>query len=99
MDDIVPVSFVHPHMLEKGWVFENWKGETGDGLYGYQYLHQLYTHAIPDYTGRVTVPVLWDQVRETIVSNESSEIIRMFNSDFGDLFPFKTDHYTPELKD
>jgi putative glutathione S-transferase len=85
-------------MLDKGWVFDDWKGETADSLYGFYCLHQLYTRAYPDYSGRVTVPVLWDTEQETIVSNESSEIIRMFNSAFADFTPEKTDYYPEELR-
>ena len=98
LEDIIPVSVVHPHMLDKGWVFDDWKGETADSLYGFYCLHQLYTRAYPDYSGRVTVPVLWDTEQETIVSNESSEIIRMFNSAFADFTPEKTDYYPEELR-
>ena len=98
LEDIIPVSIVHPYMLDKGWVFDDWKGETGDSLYGYNCLHQLYTRANPDYSGRVTVPVLWDSERETIVSNESSEIIRMFNSAFADLSSEEMDYYPEELR-
>ena len=82
----IGVSAVHPLMLENGWEFsDGYDGATGDPLYGSAYAHQLYTKAMPDYSGRVTVPILWDKERETIVSNESSEIIRMFNERFGDL--------------
>mgnify|MGYP001074064217 CR=1 FL=1 len=98
LEDIIPVSIVHPYMLDKGWVFDDWKGETADSLYGFNSLHQLYTRANPDYSGRVTVPVLWDTELETIVSNESSEIIRMFNSAFADYTPEKTDYYPEELR-
>ena len=98
LEDIIPVSIVHPYMLDKGWVFDDWKGETADSLYGFNCLHQLYTRANPDYTGRVTVPVLWDTEQETIVNNESSEIIRMFNSAFADYTPEKTDYYPEELR-
>ena len=77
----IDVSVVHPLMLENGWEFgADYEGATGDVLYGLDYTHQLYTKAMPDYSGRVTVPILWDKERETIVSNESSEIIRMMNS-------------------
>ena len=98
LEDIIPVSIVHPYMLDKGWVFDDWKGETADSLYGFNCLHQLYTRANPVYSGRVTVPVLWDTEQETIVSNESSEIIRMFNSAFADYTPDKTDYYPKELR-
>lgn len=82
----IDVSVVHPLMLENGWELNRiYDGATGDPLYGFDFAHQLYTKAMPDYSGRVTVPILWDKQRETIVSNESSEIIRMMNSEFGDL--------------
>ena len=97
LEDTIAVSIVHPHMLDNGWVFDDWEGETGDNLYGYKYLHQQYTRAKSEYTGRVTVPVLWDSQRETIVSNESSEIIRMFNSSFNEFTPVKTDYYPEDL--
>ena len=98
LNDIIPISVVHPHMLDKGWTFEDWNGQTKDALYGYKYLHQLYTKANPEYSGRVTVPILWDTERETIVSNESSEIIRMFNFVFNDLTKNKIDYYPKELR-
>ncbi|MFL2809815.1 MAG: glutathione S-transferase family protein [bacterium] len=98
LEKIIPLSIVHPYMLDKGWVFDDWKGETGDSLYGYNCLHQLYTMANPNYSGRVTVPVLWDREQETIVSNESSEIIRMFNSAFADLSSEGMDYYPEELR-
>jgi len=97
LEDIIAVSIVHPHMLDQGWVFDDWKGETGDKLYGFKCLHQIYTRAKVDYSGRVTVPVLWDSQRETIVSNESSEIIRMLNSAFREFTPVKTDYYPEDL--
>ena len=97
LEDIIAVSIVHPHMLDQGWVFDDWKGETRDNLYGYKCLYQHYTRAKSEYTGRVTVPVLWDSERVTIVSNESSEIIRMFNSAFNEFTPVKTDYYPEDL--
>ena len=97
LEDIISVSIVHPHMLDNGWVFDDWKGETGDNLYDYKCLHQLYTKAKPEYSGRVTVPILWDSQLETIVNNESSEIIRMFNSAFNDFSPVKLDYYPENL--
>ncbi|QQA43193.1 glutathione S-transferase family protein [Pelagovum pacificum] len=82
----IGVSVVHPDMLDKGWsLSSDYPGATGDDLYGLDYLHQLYVKADPDVTARVTVPVLWDKERETIVSNESAEIIRMFDSAFDEI--------------
>jgi putative glutathione S-transferase len=82
LDDAIGVSVVHWHMGENGWEFRDGAGATGDRLHGSRHLHEIYTRAKPDYTGRVTVPVLWDKERATIVSNESAEIIRMLNSAF-----------------
>lgn len=82
LEDVISVSVVHHFMGENGWTFKAEDGATGDTLYGFDYLHQIYTKADPTYSGRVTVPVLWDKKRETIVSNESAEIIRMLNSAF-----------------
>lgn len=84
LEDAIDVSVVDPHMGDNGWSFTGPKGErtpgaTGDKLYESKYLHQLYTRAAPTYTGRATVPVLWDKERNTIVSNESADIIRMLN--------------------
>ena len=97
LEETISVSIVHPHMLDQGWVFDDWKGETGDNLYGYKCLHQHYTKAKSEYSGRVTVPVLWDIQNETIVSNESSEIIRMLNSAFNDYTEVKTDYFPDNL--
>ncbi|MEM8563182.1 MAG: glutathione S-transferase family protein [Pseudomonadota bacterium] len=89
LEDYIDVTVVDPVMLENGW-------EMTDPLYGLEYLYQLYLKADASYEGRVTVPVLWDKERETIVSNESSEIIRMFNTAFNDLTG-NTDDYYPEV--
>jgi len=99
----VGVSVVHPDMLSDGWTFDtDWPGATGDRLYGLPFLRDLYTKAVPDASGRVTVPVLWDRNRETIVSNESAEIIRMFNSAFdgltGDRQDFHPERYRDEIE-
>jgi putative glutathione S-transferase len=93
----IDVSVVHWHMGELGWTFASAPGATGDRLYGLDYLHQLYTKADPVYSGRVTVPVLWDRQRETIVNNESAEIIRMLNSAFDGIGAAEGDYYPPEL--
>lgn len=95
LTDMISVSVVSPDMLEKGWVFD---GENQDDLYGFQCMHQVYTKAQKDYSGRVTVPVLWDKVSETIVSNESSEIIRMFNESFDDLGATEGHFYPADLQ-
>jgi glutathionyl-hydroquinone reductase len=95
LEETISVSIVHPLMRESGWTFDTgFDGATGDTMFGLDFLHQIYTRADANYSGRVTVPVLWDKQHNTIVSNESSEIIRMFNSAFaavgasgGDFFP------------
>ncbi len=92
----VTTSVVHPDMLDDGWTFATDRpGTTGDTLFGFDYLREIYLKADPIYTGRVTVPVLWDKERGTIVSNESAEIIRMFNSAF-DGVTGNTDDYWPK---
>ena len=93
LDQIIDVTSVHPMMLENGWEFD--KGEHADPLYNLDFMYQLYLKSDKDYEGRVTVPVLWDKKTETIVSNESAEIIRMFNSAFNQLTG-NTDDYYPE---
>ena len=96
LESLISVSIVSPKMPdETGWSFKTDEGSTGDTLLGKDFLHQVYTAAKPDYTGRVTVPVLWDKKTNTIVSNESAEIIRMFNTAFNDLTG-NTDDYYPE---
>ncbi len=95
LEQVVSVDIVHWHMAENGWSFRTEDGATGDTLFGSGFLYQVYTRAKPDYSGRVTVPVLWDRKRNTIVSNESSEIIRMFNSAF-DAYADTTHDFYPE---
>ena len=82
LEDAIPVSVVHWHMGAEGWEFRDGPGCTPDTANGARTLREIYLKATPDYSGRVTVPVLWDKQRATIVSNESSEIIRMFNTAF-----------------
>jgi glutathionyl-hydroquinone reductase len=101
LDRMIGVSVVHWLMLDHGWTFADGPGVIPDPIHGARYLHQVYTAAKPDYTGRVTVPVLWDKATGTIVNNESSEIIRMLNSAFdrigakpGDFYP---EHLRPEI--
>jgi len=85
LEQHVSVSVVHPDMVENGWEFRRGDERHRDHLHDYGFLHQVYTRAAPDYSGRVTVPALWDREKQTIVSNESAEIIRMFNSAFDGL--------------
>lgn len=94
--DHISISAVHPDMLTDGWTFAtDYPDTTGDTLYGLPFARDIYLRADPRVSGRVTVPILWDTRRETIVSNESSEIIRMFNSAFNDLTG-NTDDYYPD---
>jgi putative glutathione S-transferase len=90
LEDYVDVTVVEPIMLESGW-------EMSDPLYGFDFLYQLYLKADARYEGRVTVPVLWDKQTQTIVSNESSEIIRMFNTAFNHLTGNTSDYYPEAL--
>ncbi|MEX0329698.1 MAG: glutathione S-transferase family protein [Ruegeria sp.] len=100
LSDHISVSVVHPDMLDQGWTFEaDDHGATGDTIYGLEFAHQIYTKADPTYSGRVTVPILWDKERETIVSNESSEIIRMFNSAFDGITGNTGDYWPEALRD
>ena len=85
LEQAISVSVVHPHMGEHGWTFDPFDGVVPDPIHGAQYLWQVYVAADPTHTGRVTVPVLWDRVAQTIVSNESREIIRMFSTELGTL--------------
>lgn len=96
LSDLIGVSAVHPDMLGDGWTFEtDDHGANGDDLFGLPFARDLYVKADATFTGRVTVPILWDKQQNTIVSNESSEIIRMFNSAF-DPLTGNTDDYWPE---
>ncbi|WP_439502465.1 glutathione S-transferase family protein [Aminobacter ciceronei] len=98
LEDIISVSVVHHYMGENGWTFRSDDGATGDTLYGLDYLHQIYTMADSTYSGRVTVPVLWDKKEKTIVSNESSEIIRMLNQAFDAWGDAAVDFYPEALR-
>ncbi|WP_429911896.1 glutathione S-transferase family protein [Glycocaulis sp.] len=94
----ISLSVVHWRMKEHGWTFEDGPGVIPDPLHGARYLHQVYTAAKKDYSGRVTVPVLWDKQTNTIVSNESADIIRMFNSAFDGVGAAPGDYYPEHLR-
>ncbi|MEM9771669.1 MAG: glutathione S-transferase family protein [Cyanobacteria bacterium P01_D01_bin.73] len=98
LEDVISVSVVHWLMREHGWTFADGEGVIPDSVNQVDFLHQVYTKAIADYSGRVTVPVLWDKQTQTIVSNESSEIIRMLNSAFDGVGAKPGDYYPAELR-
>jgi glutathionyl-hydroquinone reductase len=100
LEDHISLSAVHPDMLGDGWTFAtDFPGATGDTLFDYPYARDIYTRADPKFSGRVTVPILWDKVNDTIVSNESSEIIRMFNSAFNEITDNSADYWPEHLRD
>lgn len=100
LQDLITVSVVHPDMLADGWTFDtDFPGTTGDALFDLPFLRDIYLKADPQISGRVTVPVLWDKKRATIVSNESAEIIRMFNSAFDHLTGNHDDYWPEDLRD
>jgi putative glutathione S-transferase len=98
LEDMVSMSVVNPYMGPEGWTFMPGPGVVGDDVNHAARLYEIYVKARPDYSGRVTVPVLWDKKRQTIVNNESSEIIRMFNSAFDYLGAAPGDYYPPALR-
>lgn len=93
LEDIISVSVVHPVMPEESWVFGDYPGSTPDHLFGSDYLYEVYQQADPAFDGIITVPMLWDRQRNTIVNNESAEIIRMLNSAFNDFGRADIDFY------
>lgn len=98
--DHIDVSVVHPDMLSDGWTFAtDFPGTTGDRQFGLPFLRDIYLRDTPDMSGRVTVPVLWDKATGTIVSNESSEIIRMFNAAFDGVTGNTDDYWPAELRE
>ncbi|MEX1033382.1 MAG: glutathione S-transferase family protein [Cellvibrionaceae bacterium] len=98
LEDLIDVSVVSPLMLDKGWTFSTEEGSSGDKLYDSRFHYQLYTRHDPNYSGRCTVPLLWDKRNEEIVSNESSEIIRMFNGAFDTITGNTLDFYPEPLR-
>ena len=98
LESFISVSVVHWFLAGDGWTFEPGQDVIHDTINGFKFLHQVYTAAAPDYSGRVTVPVLWDKKGKTIVSNESSEIIRMLNNAFDDLGAKSGDYYPAKFR-
>ena len=101
LEHVISISVVHPYMGSQGWTFDNYDGTSGcspDLVNGTQYLHEVYTRADPKFTGRVTVPVLWDKQEQTIVNNESAEIMRMLNGEFNELADASVDLYPVEKR-
>lgn len=99
LEDMISISVVNWLMQENGWTFEEGDGVITDPIHNAKFMHQVYTVAKPDMSGRVTVPVLWDKKQNTIVSNESSEIIRMFNSAFDGIGAKEGDYYPENLRE
>jgi glutathionyl-hydroquinone reductase len=95
---MISVSVVEPAMTDQGWRFGDYPGANRDDVNGATYLHEIYTKADATYTGRATVPLLWDKHRQTIVNNESADIVRMMNSGFGTLAEDSVDLYPDDLK-
>jgi glutathionyl-hydroquinone reductase len=93
LDTVISVSVVEPFLYEQCWRFGDYPGAQQDPLYSSKHLHELYTRAMPDYSGEVTVPILWDKKNHSIVNNESADIIRMLNDGFGDIADNSIDLY------
>jgi glutathionyl-hydroquinone reductase len=98
LEDVVSVAIVEPAMTDQGWRFGDYPGADRDAVNGATYLHEIYTLADPHFTGRATVPALWDKERRTIVNNESADLLRMFNSGFGGLADTSIDLCPADLR-
>ena len=98
LEDVVSLSVTGPKIGDQGWAFGGFPGATEDHVNGLAYMHEIYTRADPRYSGRATVPALWDKKTGTIVNNESADIVRMFNSGFGDLADNAVDLYPYGLR-
>ena len=100
LEDHISVDVVHPDLLEEGWAFDDsYPGATKESLYGFKFLRELYQKSDPNVTTSVTVPVLWDKQTETIVNNESSQVIRIFNSVFNELTGNNENYYPNHLQE
>lgn len=98
LDELIHVTVVNPVLTGQGWRFGGYPGSQADPVHGATYLHELYSRADSNYTGRATVPVLWDERTGTVVSNESADIVRMFNAAFAGLVPETVDLYPAPLQ-
>lgn len=96
LQDVIPVTVVNPTLTNQGWAFGGQEGADADPLFGSRYMHELYTRADPHYTGRATVPVLWDTHQNVMVNNESADILRMFDTAFEGLVPSRRRLYPAE---
>jgi putative glutathione S-transferase len=98
LDEVVSVAVVEPRLTDEGWRFGDYPGAARDAVNGATYLHEVYTRADPHFTGRATVPALWDRAKSTIVNNESADLVRMLNSGFGALADNTVDLCPEDLK-
>jgi len=97
LEDVIPVTIVNPTLTDQGWTFGGYPGADEDPLFAASYVHQLYTRADPEFTGRATVPVLWDMKRNVMVNNESADILRMLDTAFEGLVPSDVSLYPDDL--
>jgi len=98
LDDVIDITVAEPALTDQGWQFGNYPGAQPDPLLGATYMHEIYTRADPAFSGRATVPVLWDKKRGTIVNNESADIITMLNSAFDEFGDSSVDLYPRDLR-
>ncbi|KAA2315187.1 glutathione S-transferase family protein [Pseudooceanicola sediminis] len=98
LEEVISVTVVAPMLSDQGWSFGGYPGADDDPLFGAQYMHEIYTRADPAFTGRATVPVLWDEKRDMMVNNESADILRMLNTAFEAIVPGKVDLYPQALR-
>ncbi|NVK33979.1 MAG: glutathione S-transferase C-terminal domain-containing protein [Rhodobacteraceae bacterium] len=97
LEELIPITVVNPTLTDQGWQFGGYKGADADPLMDADYIHELYTAADPHFTGRATVPMLWDMERNVMVNNESADIVRMFDTAFEHLVPSNYRLYPADL--